>query len=168
MKPILLSVAALLATSVLVVACDDDDDDEPTATNFDVSLTKAAETTVCAGAGANATGSADVTINAANTTITVSDVTFSGLSGPVTAAHIHSGAVGVAGNIVIDFGATAASPLPNGFDDTFVSTDYIPAAGAPANFAAFITAMKAGLSYINLHTAACPNGEVRGQLVVDD
>jgi hypothetical protein len=166
MKRILLSAAALLATSLIAVACDDDDDDdEPTATTFNVTLTKAAETTTCVGAGAAAAGTATVTINAANTTITVTDVTFSGLSGPVQGAHIHSGAVGVPGPIAINFGATAASPLTSGFDDVFVSTDYLAPSGAPATFASFITAMKAGLSYINLHTAACPDGEIRGQLV---
>jgi hypothetical protein len=130
-----------------------------------VSLTKAAETTTCAGAGANALGNATVTINAANTTITVSGLTFSGLSGAATLAHIHSGAAGVAGNPVIDFGATAGSPLTSPFNDTFVATDYNAAAGAPTTFTAFITAMKNSLSYINIHTAACPGGEIRGQLI---
>jgi hypothetical protein len=158
-------IVAALAATVVIVACDDDDDDPiaPQPTTFNVTLSRAAETPVCNTAGATAAGSATVTINAAETSITVSNLTFTGLSGPATLGHIHSGASGVPGPAVIDFGANPTSP----FNGTFTASNYpspVPA-GAPANFDAFIDAMKAGNTYINIHTAACPGGEIRGQLV---
>jgi hypothetical protein len=167
----LASGAALIISLFAVSACDDDDDDGtgPGPTTFTVTLTKAAETTVCAGAGANATGTATVTINSASTQISVTNLTFTGLSGPATMAHIHSGAPGVAGNIVIDFLATPAAPLTSPFNGTFTATNYIAAAGAPATFTAFLDAMRDGNAYINIHTAACGAGEIRGNLpAVDD
>jgi hypothetical protein len=167
MKPYQFAAVVLVAAIPFIAACDDDDDDgtEPTATNFTVALAHATEVPVCATAGANSLGAATVTINAANTSIAVNNLTFSGLSGAATMAHIHSGAVGVAGPIVIDFGATVANPLTSGFTHTYTSTDYIAAVGAPASFGAFLTAAKAGNAYINIHTPGCGSGEIRGQLV---
>lgn len=129
---------------------------------FQVTLTKAAEPTACATAGATATGSATVTIDAAGSSIAVTNFTFTGLSGAATMAHIHSGAAGTNGNVVLNFGATPTSPV----NKTFTAADYpaTPPAGAPANFAAFVTAMKAGQSYINVHTSNCGGGEIRGQI----
>jgi hypothetical protein len=162
-----LAAGAALAAALFVAACDDDDDDEgpSTPTVFNVVLTDEAEVNDCAAAGANAAGTATVTINAANTTITVTNLTFTGLSGPATMAHIHFGAANQNGNIAIDFGATAGSPLVSPFSGTFDSGDYLAPSGAPSTFAGFITSMKNDQSYINIHTAACPNGEIRGQLI---
>lgn len=157
--------AALLLAAFFTTACDDDDDDPvtPTATTFSVALTRQAETVACAGGSATATGTGTVTINSANTSVAVGNLTFSNLSAAATAGHIHFGAAGVAGPAVFDFGANPTSPVTM----TFTATNY-PATttGIPATFGAFITAMKSGQAYINIHTAACPDGEIRGQLVV--
>ncbi len=127
-----------------------------------VTLTKGAESPVCASAGANATGSATVNIDAADTMVAVTAFTFSGLSAAATAAHIHVGAAGTAGNVVFNFGANPVSPVTK----TFTAADYpttVPA-GAPATFAAFLEVIKGGGSYINVHTAACTGGEIRAQI----
>ena len=95
------------------------------------------------------TGTGDVVLNGLQTSIGV-NVTFSGLTGAITAAHIHTGAVGVDGPAVVTLAGAAPSPIVGTF--TPIS-------------ASLVEAMLSGNSYINLHTAAQPDGEVRGQLV---
>src|SRR5688572_17544579 len=78
-------------------------------------LTTAQEVPVCASASAGATGSGTVTIDQAGTSVVVSNFVFTGLSGAATMAHIHHGATGVAGPIVLDFGASPTSPINRTF-----------------------------------------------------
>ncbi|MCB2379199.1 CHRD domain-containing protein [Hymenobacter sp. BT635] len=74
---------------------------------------------------------------------------FDGLSGPVTATHFHNGAPGVAGPVILDLGPYLAGKVIEG------EVGVTPA---------FVTALEAGNIYINVHTAANPGGEIRGQL----
>ncbi len=114
----------------------------------------------CDSAGAEAKGSATVTVAPDDASITVT-VNYSGLSGDVTAAHVHVGAAGTSGPVVLPFAAPFTSP----FTKTFTATDYKAAAGAPPDFAALVTALAAGGAfYVNLHTAACKPGEIRGEI----
>jgi hypothetical protein len=162
-------IRILIASGLLLTAaCDDDDDDDripgidaPVETTFQVPLTTAAEVPLCPAAGANATGSSTVRI-ATDNTVSVDSLTFSGMSGPPTAAHIHAGAPGVAGPVVFDLG----TDLTSFGRMTFTGDDYpdpVPE-GAPANYDSFLRDMRAGNAYINVHTAACPQGELRGQI----
>ena len=97
-----------------------------------------------------------VTTSASGTgTITVGDdksvsgsVTTSGVAG--TAAHIHQGAAGQNGPVVI--------PLTKSGDNSWT----VPA-GAKFNDAQY-AAFKAGDLYVNVHSAANKGGEIRGQL----
>jgi hypothetical protein len=161
----------LVGIALLHVGCDDDDDDDhgvgpavdgSAARVFDETLTTAAEVPVCASAGSTATGATTITISADRSTVTVNTLTFSGLSGPATAAHIHAAPPGVAGPIVLDLGRNPMS----GITQTFTAADYPspPPAGAPADFAAFVRQMLAGNSYLNVHTMACMPGEIRANL----
>jgi phosphoribosylformylglycinamidine (FGAM) synthase-like enzyme len=76
-------------------------------------------------------------------------LTFAKLTGPATAAHIHMGAMGKAGNVVV---VLCASTCKSGKTGTATIS------------AALQTAFKKHLLYVNVHTAKNPNGEIRGQL----
>jgi hypothetical protein len=148
--------AALMGLAM--VACGDDEGEAFTAT---IELTTGVEVPVCAGAGTSAMGSGTVTIDAANTTLQVSNLSWSGLSGPATAGHIHFGDPGEAGPVILPF-TTVTSPI----NQTFTASSYpaSPPEGAPADFAAFLDAVRDGQAYVNIHTGACAPGEIRAQI----
>jgi hypothetical protein len=75
-------------------------------------------------------------------------LTFSKLSGPATAAHIHLAAKGKAGNVLIPL----CGPCKSGVSGT-----------AAVNGAVMKDFTKQ-LLYVNVHTAKNPAGEIRGQL----
>lgn len=75
-------------------------------------------------------------------------LTFAKLTGPATAAHIHLGAMGKSGNVVVPLCGPCKSP---------VSGTAMLTAALKADF-------KKHLLYVNVHTAKNPNGEIRGQL----
>jgi hypothetical protein len=85
-------------------------------------------------------------------------VTYSGLSGTLAAAHIHLGAAGTNGGILFPL---AAGPSP--MVGRLTAADLTPTGGI-TTFAAALEAIRAGNTYVNLHTAANPAGEIRGQL----
>ncbi len=96
--------------------------------------------TSSAGGTASVTVHEDCTVSA--------HVTVSGMT--ATAAHIHSGASGANGPVAVPFNKTA--------DNTFDAPG-----GAKMN-AEQCAAYKAGNTYVNVHSAAHPGGEVRAQL----
>jgi hypothetical protein len=102
-------------------------------------------------------GTGWVTISADNATITY-HIQYSGLSGPATAAHILTGAAGVAGGVILPF-VVGPSPM----DGTLTAADF-KASGAITTYAEAVAAIKAGTTYMNVHTAANPGGEIRGQI----
>jgi hypothetical protein len=87
-------------------------------------------------------------------------VRYSGLSGPVAAAHIHTGAVGVSGGVILPL---VAGPSP--MTGTLTAANFA-ASGPVTTFAEAVAAIRAGTTYFNVHTAAHPGGEIRGQIGV--
>ena len=103
------------------------------------------------------------------------ELTFSGLTGPASAAHIHIGQRAVAGNVTIFFCGGGGRPNCPGASGTVTGTITaldvlpVPAQGiAGGDLDAVLRGMRAGVTYANMHTAAHPGGEIRGQIVAND
>jgi len=80
------------------------------------------------------------------------NLSFTGLSAPTTAAHIHGPApAGVNAGIQIGF-----SGFPAGVTSGFYSNSYVLTAAQE-------TDLLSGLWYVNVHTTSSPGGEIRGQ-----
>ena len=129
----------------------------PVIKNF--GLTTSDEVPVCPAAASGAQGTGNVTLSPDESSLTAT-VNYSGLSGPATAAHIHAGKAGVAGPVVLPFSGDLTSPI----NKTFTAADYVAAPNAPPDFASFVQSLKTGGAYVNVHTAACKPGEIRGQI----
>ena len=74
-----------------------------------------------------------------------------GLSGAITAAHLHKAVAGSNGGVVQDL-------------SSFISGNRISGSVDPSMY---LEALKGDSLYLNIHTAANPNGEIRGQLVLE-
>lgn len=100
-------------------------------------------------AATTATGAAEIQFNE-NTNKLTWKVTYNGLTGPATGAHIHGpAAMGQNAGVVIPFsGDLNAQPV---MGETTIT---------PAQYAD----LAAGLYYVNIHSARFPGGEIRGQL----
>lgn len=110
-----------------------------------------------------ASGTATVMIDAAKTTITVS-MTTQGFTTPVTASHIHFGATGVNGGVMFSLFASPGV-FPATLTKTLTSADLDPTfAAAGTTFTDAVNAILNGNAYINVHTTANVDGEIRGQL----
>ena len=94
------------------------------------------------------TGSADIDYDAATKKLSWK-VTYSGLSGPATAAHFH-------GPADPSKNAGVMVPIPG------IATS--PAEGSATLTDAQASDLMAGKLYVNIHTAANPGGEIRGQV----
>lgn len=98
--------------------------------------------------GSPATGMLEGNFNKATSLLTWK-VTYQGLSGPASMAHFHGPApMGQNAGIVVPF-ANARSPIEG-------SATLTPAQAAD---------LMAGKWYVNVHTAANPGGEIRGQVM---
>jgi hypothetical protein len=84
--------------------------------------------------------------------------TYSGLTGPATAAHIHGPApAGSNAGVVlwISDHDTKPHPFPSPFQGSATLTDQQA------------SDLQAGRYYVNIHTAENPGGELRGQIVTE-
>ncbi|MGE5689735.1 MAG: CHRD domain-containing protein [Pseudomonadota bacterium] len=79
-------------------------------------------------------------------------LTFRNLTGKAVAAHIHMGAKGQAGNVLVALCAAPAKPCKTGMTGrATVSKDVADA-------------LERGAAYVNVHTAKNGGGEIRGQI----
>jgi hypothetical protein len=125
--------------------------------------------------GSPGTGFATVAFDDVANTMAL-DVTFSGLLGTVTAAHIHCctappNSVGVATTTPtfpgFPLGVTSGS-YSNSFD-MLAATSYNPGfvtlhTDVPGAYASLLAGAAAGEAYLNVHTVTFPAGEIRGFL----
>ena len=87
---------------------------------------------------------------------------FQGLTGPLTAAHLHLGQPGTNGPIVVDMESGIG-----GNRVIFVArADDLTGPLEGQGILALLNELAAGNIYINLHTAQFPAGEIRGQLAL--
>jgi hypothetical protein len=137
-----LGVAALVVSGVATGATHAR---SKTKMTFTAVLNIGQEKPVPKGAKSGAAGKFTATVN--GTSITWK-LTFSHLTGPVTAAHIHTGKKGVSGPVIVPLCGPCTSP----------------ASGTGTLTSAQLAQMKAGTTYANVHTAKNAGGEIRGQI----
>jgi hypothetical protein len=97
-----------------------------------------------------ATGFANIAVNFSTGQV-IGMVTFSGLSGPATLAHIHEAPEGTNGNVVISLDPPAATS-----GVIFVSATLTPQ---------LLDALMNNELYFNIHTMSNSGGEIRGQII---
>jgi len=111
------------------------------------------------GAITNGVGTSTLRLNAAETIATMR-YEFNGLTGPITSQHIHTDPyLGHASTIVYDID-TPATPGDGLQPDGSYKWTITPV--GTLGVADIREIIKQGKAYINLHTAAYPNGEIRG------
>ncbi len=111
----------------------------------------------------NGSGMATVDYSTMNNDFTYT-LSWANLTGDATMAHIHFGAPGVSGPIVVPF-FMSTMPGTNMISGTLTQADVTPADGI-STIAEVAQAIEMGNAYVNIHTAEYPNGELRGQLAV--
>jgi hypothetical protein len=142
MKPTILrsSLAALACTAVLAIASTS----MAANVNLKADLKAASEVPPTDSKG---TGSVTATYDTASKKLSWKG-SVSGLSGPATAAHFHSGEVGKNGGVAVPI----AGADKGAFEGSATLTD------------AQAEELMAGKWYVNVHTAANKGGEIRGQV----
>lgn len=90
-------------------------------------------------------------------------VRVNGLSGAPTAAHIHVGAAGVAGPPVYTFVLKSGAGQNGAISEGMF--DLTTAASTGVSGDSLRALLGNGKAYVNIHTAAHPGGEVRGQVM---
>ncbi len=128
-------------------------------------LTGAGETPA-PGINTGAFGSATVVVDMTARTVTYS-VTVYNLPSGVTASHIHAGAVGTPGPVVVSFAPALNSSNDFSFSGVVPDTAFAlnPAIGIRSADDMF-QAILGGNSYVNVHSTVNPGGEIRGQLIL--
>jgi CHRD domain len=107
------------------------------------------------------------------------ELSYRDLEAPITQAHIHFGAVGQSGGISVwlcgnpsptvmpPAGTQTCPAAPATITGTIRPADVIGPAGqgiAAGEFAELVAAIRAGFTYVNVHSTKYPAGEIRAQL----
>jgi hypothetical protein len=154
-----LATSLCLILGLAAVGCDDDDDnnDDGRTTFAVASMTGANEVPPNA---STAQGSASFDL--AGGTVTYS-IQLQGIT-DVIAAHIHLGAAGGNGPVVVNL---FTGPTTGPVDGILVQSTFSAAdVDSSTSFESLIEQMRNRGAYVNVHTTAFPDGEVRGQIEV--
>ena len=150
-----LAAAAALSLGALAACGSDSNNTAPRPETYTAALSGSNETTPPA-LVLGATGTSTIVVNGHELEWTLTTSNFAaGTTAPGSTtsttlpAHIHLGATGVAGGIMVPLTATV-----NG-----------TTSGKVTVVDSVLTHLRAGDAYVNVHTAARPSGEIRGQLV---
>jgi len=129
-----------------------------------------------AGVSSPGTGSFSATIDDESETIAF-ELRYSGLSAPATQAHIHFGNRFTSGGVSAFFCGPGHQACPPGTASEAVVTGTITPADvigptsqgiASGEFDELVAAIRAGVTYANVHTGPFPAGEIRGQIDDND
>ena len=142
----LVSILTAVAVAVLVFASFSSA--RPAAAHFRLSATLNAGQEIPKQAVKNQSGHGTFTGTLVGTKLTWK-LTFAKLTGPAAAAHIHTGAMGKAGGVAV----ALCGPCTSGMTGTATVS------------ASLLATIKKHGTYVNVHTAKNPNGEIRGQVV---
>lgn len=107
------------------------------------------------------------------------ELTFAGLQGTAQQSHIHFGQLHVNGGISVFLcsnlgngpAGTQACPPEGTIKGIIRTIDVIGPGGqgiGAGEFAELLSAITAGVAYVNVHTTTFPAGEIRGQLKGDE
>jgi hypothetical protein len=153
---------AFIPATILAAACGGS---SGPATSFSATLLGSNETG--SAAPSSATGSATVSVNGATGTFRV---TYRGMSAAPSASHIHVGAAGVAGAVVVLFcggqGQACPTTTSGTFSGTFTQANIVAQTTPPVTTMDDLLAqLRAGNTYVNVHSPGTyAGGEIRGQL----
>jgi trimeric autotransporter adhesin len=149
-------VLALTAAVVAigVAGCDDDEPTAPPVETYAAAMNGANEVAPPALVATSATGTATITVNGNLLTYTLTTTGFAAgttapAGGTALPAHIHNGAAGVNGGIMVNL----TSNLNASASGTVTVVDSV------------LAKMRTGNAYVNVHTNNRSAGEIRGQLV---
>ena len=154
------AIVSCLAAALAVAGCGSDNSTSPsTTTVFTAQLSPANEVPPVSNAESSGRGTAVITVHSDSNTIDFNVSMNSFPNGTVIrAAHIHPGAAGVAGGVLVNTGLSSPVTLDNG-SGTFTfngvaakAEDVTAILAAPQNF------------YFNIHSAQNGAGVARGQL----
>jgi hypothetical protein len=151
------ALVAVLAATAGAVACSDDPT-APQTTTYVARMSGANEAPPVMG---GASGTATFTLEGKTLSYMV---TVNGLSGNAAASHIHVGAAGANGGIVYPFNAAGVQTgqVASGLIDL---TQPVSNGSTSISGDSLLSLLNSGQLYTNVHTAAHPGGEIRGQIL---
>lgn len=157
-------IATLLFVTVLVAAIAQADGGRP---SFKADLNGFEEVPAI-----SSTGSGDFRLRIVDDETIAYELNYRDLEGTITtASHVHLGQRSVNGGVSFFIcgggGRPACTPTSGTFSGTIGPVDVLgPAAQglAPMEFAELVRAIRAGATYINVHTNKHAGGEIRGQI----
>jgi hypothetical protein len=151
------ALAVVLGTVGTMLACSDDPTGPQSSITYVAHLSGTNEVPALAVGGS---GTATFTLTGKSLSYRV---TVTGLTGNAAASHIHMGAAGVNGNILVPFNA---APVQNGEVASGIIDLTLPISNGQSSITGdqLLDLLNRGMLYTNVHTAAHPGGEIRGQI----